>query len=612
MEVTESIRRRIRAYRYRGERIQARINLLAFFRLIVFVVLAVGLMFSFGGNYQYYGAIAALSASAAFLYLMVVHDRCYRFKRKCDVLVDLLEADLARAEFRFKDIGYDDPIRFEVNHPFAYDLDLTGHFSLLKLIDNCFHKRGKQVLADWINRIDPVETIRERQQAVDDLSRRKRLRLRLALAGRLDSVRELDPRDLDTWLKMPTPWTLKLGPYLFGRILSLLTTSSVVLHFFFSIEILPWLPLVVTQAIVFYAFDLVHKRYYFAFMDRGPAIAATCTMVGIFEKIRPTAPMLEELRNRLLVDGNPAGPNLKKVLFLLEMLRYRANGFAHFFLNTLFMWDQHYLRRLDAWRRDYGAHLPAWVDSIFTVEALAALANLRWLYPSRPFPELVPGDDIIIESKNLGHPEIADDQRIGNDYRLCRNGELHLITGSNMSGKSTFLRTIGLNLLLARMGAPVMAETMRCSLPKIWTSIKIQDSLAEGVSYFYAEVRRLKLILDEIKEDDAPVFYLLDELLKGTNSRERLIACRALVEFLIHHKASGLITTHDLELLAVQKQHSDCISNYHFQEQVRDDEMYFDYRLKPGELTSTNALRVLRFARVPLEFDEEQDPRPIR
>ena len=173
-----------------------------------------------------------------------------------------------------------------------------------------------------------------------------------------------------------------------------------------------------------------------------------------------------------------------------------------------------------------------------------------------------------------------------------------------MSGKSTFLRTIGANLLLARLGAPVCADSMRCSLPRLMSSIKINDSLAEGVSYFYAEVQRTKQILDQVAQG-GPVLYLLDEILKGTNSRERLIATKAIVAYLINHGASGLITTHDLELLALHSHYPDAITNYHFQEGVVDDEMYFDYQLREGELTSTNALRLMKLAGVPLTFDED-------
>ena len=604
MPLTHSIQRRITAYRNRRRAVQTKINVLAFCRGVVFLILVVGVSLCFGGDYVVYGVTVSLSASAVFLYLMVLHDRCYRYRTQCDYLIRFSQDDLARAEYRFKDVEYQNPILFEDTHPFAHDLDLSGAFSLLKAIDNSVHSRSKAMLRAWLDRASTVEEVLERQAAVADLTGRKRFRLRLSLAAAMDSDPSLAADDLDQWRQLPVPWTLKLGPYLFGRALSLLSTSALVLHFFFQIDVLPWLPLLLANLAVFYGFDLAHKRFNLLFMERGKALAAACSVIGVFEKINFQAPLLQRLQQGLSVDGRRAGKNLTRLLGLYERLQYRSNGFAHFFLNGLLLWDQHYLRQLSGWRREFGPYLPDWIEAIFKVEALAALANFRWLYPGRPFPELVTGNRIHLEAESLGHPGIADSVRVGNDYRLSGDGKVHLVTGSNMSGKSTFLRTVGLNLVLARMGAPVCASRFECSLPRIWTSIRIQDSLAEGVSYFYAEVQRLKLILEEIEKDETPVFYLLDEILKGTNSHERLIACKALVGFLIRHRAGGLITTHDLELLALQKEHPESIANYHFRERVQDDEMFFDYKLKPGELTSTNALRVMRFAKIPLDFEE--------
>ncbi|MDJ0838556.1 MAG: hypothetical protein QNK37_18710 [Acidobacteriota bacterium] len=603
MQRSQTIERRIAAYGRKRDRINRIINLIATGRVFCFIAILLGGSFAFDGDYTYQGAAIALAGIGLFLFLMVRHDRCYRFKTRCELLIELLEADLARATYRLGDVTYNRPIPFPDDHPFAADLDLTGPNALLKAIDNSFHARAKQKLRDWLENPDPLEVIEARQQAVNDLAGRKGFRQKLALAAHLDSKADLASTDLDNWLAVKRPWTLGLVPYIAGRILALLTTTCIVLTFFFRVEGLPWLALFLLQITVFYIMDSIHKRFVMTFMERGKAIAATCSAISLFERMRVNAPRLAALKEGLVTEGKSAGPHLKKLLDLHAVLEYRSNGFAHFLLNGLFLWDQHYLRSLAGWRDRYGQNIPAWVTCVFEVEALSALANFQWLYPGRPFPELVEGDAVVLEAEAMGHPAIAEDKRVCNDYLMPASGKLHLITGSNMSGKSTFLRTIGVNLLLARLGLPVCAERLRCSLPKLMTSIRIADSLAEGVSYFYAEVRRIKQILDVIQADEGPVFYLLDEILKGTNSRERLIATKTMVTFLLQHNASGLITTHDLELLAVQEQDPNHITNYHFQESVRDDEMFFDYRLKPGKLTSTNALRLMKMAGVPLELN---------
>lgn len=604
MTVTHSIRRRINAYTHRAGRIQKRINLLAALRLVTFVAGVLGLYLYLEQGWIYLGASLTLAALVGFLYLMVVQDRCYRFKKKCNQLLALLENDLACTEYRFRDVVRENSIRFEAHHPFAHDLDLGEGSSILAALDNCFHHNGTRLLRQWMERADAPAQIRARQEAVRDLSDRKRFRLRLSLTMALDSHAELDSGDPGAWLRSPSPWTIRPWAYWPGRLLSLLTISSLVLNFFFQVTLLPWLPFLIAQVLVFYAMDFAHRRYLLAFMERGSAFAATCAIIGTFEKVKVRAPLLQGLRGRLMVDGKSAGPALRRLLYFQDMLAYRESGFAHFLLNALFLWDQHYLRRLNHWRGQHGAHLQGWIEAIFELEALSSLANFRWLFPGRPFPELVAGHDFIIQGRDLGHPALPEDRRIGNDYELLECGKVHLVTGSNMSGKSTFLRTIGINLVLARMGATVCARSLRCSLPEIWSSIRIQDSLAEGISYFYAEVQRLKQILEAVGSNPRPTLYLLDEILKGTNSRERLIACKALVRFLMHHRASGLITTHDLEMLELQKQHPQNMANFHFQERFLDEEMHFDYKLKPGELTSTNALRLMKFAGLPLDFED--------
>ena len=599
----DSIARRIKAYRFRQARVQKRINMLALFRMLAFIGMVVGVSFAIDGSYRYEGAGLALLSAGVFIYLMVGQDRCYRYKAKCAKLEALLTDDLARARYRLGEISAGGVMAFADDHPFAHDLDCSGKYSVLKAIDNVHHRRSREMLKSWLEVVDPIPEIVGRQEAVTDLTDRKRLRLRLSLACHLDSDVDLNSHRLQPWLQHEKPWTLGPIPFIFGRILSLLTTTAVVLHFLFQIEVLPWLPLLLVQLAVFYTFGYFQNTFANGFMKHAKAISATCAVIGVFENTKFKAARLRAIQETLLVDGKKAGPSLKKLLSIKEMLDFRANAFAHFFLNALFLWDQWQLLRLSRWRDRFGSSLPHWVDAIFELEALSAVANFRWLYPGRPFPELVPGDDILVQAKNLGHPTIADHSRVGNDYELVGNGRLHLVTGSNMSGKSTFLRTVGINLILARMGAPVCAESLRCSLPPLWTSIKIQDSLAEGVSYFYAEVQRIKKILDVIGGKPKPVLVLFDEILKGTNSLERLIATKAMVRYLLEHGACGLITTHDLELLAIQKKHPDVISNYHFQEKVKDEEMFFDYRLKPGEITSTNALRVMQFAKVPLSFE---------
>ena len=597
------LEKRVRVYTRLCAAMQSRINLFAVIRFVDFVaVLALLGMLGFGWLRYVTGGLALLG-SGLFVYLMVLHDRCYRFKTKCGLLLEAARNDLARRNFQFKDISYPHPIDFPDDHPFALDLDLRGNNSLLKLLDDSFHKRTKDLLRSMIEKPEGIEQPLERQRAVAELARKKGFRMRLGATTRLDSFPELKAGVLDPLLQTKTPFTLHPAAYILGRITSLLSTGALFCHFFLEWDALPWMPLLGLQIVVFYAFDQFQKPFFFAFMDKGGAVASVGRVIQTFESIRVRSPLLVKIQKDLVVDGRRAGEGLAELSKIHESLQYRSNGLLHFVVNILFMWDQHHLRRLDRWRTTHGGHMRQWITHIFEIEALAAIANFHYLYPEYPFPQLEQGSEVRIDARDMAHPCLPHTSRVGNDFSMDGSAHLFLVTGSNMSGKSTFLRTIGLNQVLARLGAPVCAGEMTTTLPVLWTSIKIQDSLAEGVSYFYAEVKRMKQILDDIARGDAPVLYLLDEILKGTNSRERLVASRALVDFLLKHHASGLITTHDLELLGLVDKHPDAITSCHFQEGLEGDEMYFDYKLKPGRLTSTNALRVMKLAGVPLDLN---------
>ncbi len=236
MSVSSSIERRIKAYSHRAGRVQNKINLLATARVVSFVAGVLGLYLYFEKDWIYAGASLSLAALAAFLYLMVVQDRCYRFKKKCGLLLDLLKNDLACASYRFREATYANPIRFEAHHPFAHDLDLSGDASLLAALDNCFHYNGKRLLKQWLEHADAPSEIRERQEAVRDLSDRIRFRLRLSLTMALSSKPDLDSGDPEAWLKLPRPWTTRPWAYWLGRLLSLLTLTSLTLNFIFQIR----------------------------------------------------------------------------------------------------------------------------------------------------------------------------------------------------------------------------------------------------------------------------------------------------------------------------------------------------------------------------------------
>jgi len=271
----------------------------------------------------------------------------------------------------------------------------------------------------------------------------------------------------------------------------------------------------------------------------------------------------------------------------------RRNEVFRLFIAPLLLWDLHGALALVRWRRRVGGHVRGWLQAIGELEALASLAAFAFEHPGFAWPE--PVGQPMLEARSLGHPLIAADRRVGNDVRLPSGGRAVVVTGSNMSGKSTLLRAIGVNIVLARAGAPVCARGMSFGPMRVATSMRIEDSLSRGVSHFYAELQRLKQIVDWARESGGgPVLFLLDEILQGTNSRERVAGARGIVRELLSTGALGVVSTHDLGITALAEELSDRVENVHFEEQVSGTTMTFDYVLRPGVVQSSNALRLMR------------------
>ncbi len=295
---------------------------------------------------------------------------------------------------------------------------------------------------------------------------------------------------------------------------------------------------------------------------------------------------------------------LKRVVRLAGMASaQRANIFS-VLLNLLVPWDLYVAYRFNHCKQDVKSRLPEWIDTWYELEAPNALANFGYLQPDAIFPDIRATIDTaskpVLQAEALGHPLLPDEVRVCNDLTLPHLGEVVMITGSNMSGKSTFLRTLGMNLCLAYAGAPVCAGTLQCGLLRVFTCINVSDSVTDGISYFYAEVKRLKALLQALSmASDTPLLFLIDEIFRGTNNRERLIGSRSFIEALSGGHGVGLVSTHDLELVTLADS-VPTIHNYHFRGTIVDGRMAFDYELRPGPCPTTNALTIMQLEGLPV------------
>ena len=493
------------------------------------------------------------------------------------------------------------------HHPYAIDLDLFGRASLAQWLGPSATPTGFECLCEWLLKSALESEIQARQAAVRELAAAREWRERFFAHGVLMS-KETAP-DLIRFLA----WAE--GPPLFGGRESAWQAFIVLLTFsiwiFLALQIADvvdaafWLLPVVAGLVLSFA---TVRRIHVMFGRAGAGQRALSRYAALLQhavNVPGTSERLNRVRTRLTDGERPAPACMRQLNRLIGFAELRSGaGIFHFLFQALTLWDFHVAFALDRWRRRVGRHVRQWIDEAGELDALSSLANVAHDNPSWCTPEFDSGRQLV--SVALGHPLLADDRRIANDVELGPPGTVLLVTGSNMSGKSTLLRAIGLNVVLAQSGAPACASSLRLPLCDLQTSVRVQDSLELGLSYFMAALARLKGIVDaaEHERGEHVLLYLLDEILQGTNSVERSVAVRGVVRHLLDAGAIGAITTHDLSI-ASQPPLDRAARLVHFTETVdARGTMSFDYRLRPGLATSRNALRLMQMIGINLSPDE--------
>jgi len=479
---------------------------------------------------------------------------------------------------RFRDPG----------HPYADDLDLFGPGSLFELLSTARTRAGEDTLAGWLLAPAPPEEIRARQAAVHELRFRVDLREDLALLG-ADVRAGVDPDALRAWAVAPivlrAPWARWMAP-----VLATAAAVGVVLWGFGH-----WQPLVAVvslETVVALALRRRVQHVVRAVDHPGRDLRTLAQLLARLEQERFTAPRLVALRALLDTQGLPPSRQAARLRRRIDLLDARRNQlFAP--VGWLLLWTTQLALSIESWRAVCGPHVADWIAAAGEMEALCALAGYAWEHPEHPFPVLVEGSPRL-DGVELGHPLLASSRCVANGVRLGGDApHVLVVSGSNMSGKSTLLRTVGLSAVLAQAGAPVPAAALTLTPLAVAASLRIQDSLHAGTSRFYAEVTRVKQVVD-LAAGSPPLLFLLDEIFHGTNSHDRRIGSEAVVRVLVDRGAIGLVTTHDLAIAQVADALGGRAANVHFEDQLLDGRMTFDYRVRPGVVTRSNALELMR------------------
>ena len=571
-------------------------------RLAIFVVGLLSSITLFKSGSYTSGNLVLAGFAILFLIVAAYHNRLEERIHRLRIWGGIKSAHLARVQLDWSKIPHK-PWEQASSHLYAQDLDLTGPHSLLHLLDHTVSDQGRERLTSWLLTQPPDQKIwGVRQRLVKELSTRSLFRDRLVLEARLAGEQEINGRRLAAVLEHPVGFPGLSRVLVIQTVLAL---STIILGIG---TLLGWIP-------GYWMFTFGAYALIYLMTDQGEELLEHA--IGLHHEMERLSSVLRFLERHgtqagsalaqtskpLMEAGRSPSSFTRRIARIFHGISVKAHPLVHLALNAIGPWDLFFTYRLRQLQERVRDRLPVWLDRLAEVEAASSLGTFAYLHPHYAWP--TPSSAVGLHAKQLGHPLIPASVRVTNSIHLSGLGTIHLITGSNMSGKSTFLRTIGINLCLAQAGAPVCATTFEWSQSRLACCIRVNDSLDAGLSFFYAEVKRLKAILDATADRAAPpMLFLIDEIFKGTNNRERLVGSRAYIKALSRGNGFGLVSTHDLELTDLEKDIPSLI-NEHFQETLSAGALSFDYQLRPGSCPTTNALRIMELEGLPITSPDE-------
>jgi hypothetical protein len=543
---------------------------------------------------------------AGFLIFTASHSRALLHVRRGERVIAFYERGLGRLENRWIGAGQSGDQFLDASHPYARDLDLFGKGSIFELLCAARTRIGEQTLANWLLAPAAPDEVLERQSAVGDLRGRLDLRENLAVAAE-DVRSNIPPEALAEWGEKPpllqSSFVRALLPILAVAWIASAAAWAIWGHKF------PAIALTIINVAVYYRFRARAAASLSSIGEASRDLDLLAHLLVFLERENFSSPRLIKLQHGLQASAaatptaTPASPSatLEPVSRAVAELHRRVEMmlWSHHIIvqiiDFLLLWNLQCAFAIDAWRDQHGRSIRAWLGAVGEVEALSDLASYAYEHPHDVFPEFapVPAESPCFHAEALAHPLIPESAAIRNDLKLDTDLRLIIISGPNMAGKSTFIRAVGINAVLAQCGAPVRARRLQISQLNVAASVVVLDSLQGGISRFYAEILRLRQIT-ELAKGPIPVLYLLDELLQGTNSHDRRIGAEAILRSLFNRGSIGLVTTHDLALTEIAAALGPQATNAHFEDRIENGKLHFDHRLSPGIVQTSNALELMR------------------
>lgn len=570
-------------FRASAERLQKMADRLSIARLTAFIGGLI--LFAVLLSVSVVAAVTALTlALFLFAWLVIRYETAEKSRKRFIYLTEInkLESKCIGGDFSAYKTGEE---YIERDHPYSYDLDIFGKASLFQYICRTTSKPAADLLAEYLSAPASVEEILLRQGAAADLQKMTDWRQELMTLGYSNAGAGNSPQPLLNWLDTDNLFVNRRALQVAVWILTLaaLTAIALVITGFPAAILAP----VFTINFIFY---FLHNKKIAALHSSvsrsSDLLMVYSSTVKLIEENRFSAAKLNGLQ-AVFAGARPASSIIRRLSALVNRLDSRLNVLVSIPLNLFFFTDIHFCLALEKWKNENSEKIPKWFAAMAEFEVLSSLGTMAFNNPEWVMPK-ISEEFFILMAEKMGHPLIPSDRRISNDFETSGGGRTILVTGSNMSGKSTFLRTCGINTVLALAGAPVCASSFTVSNVKIHSSMRISDSLEENISSFYAELRRLNSIIKEA-ETNPKVFLLLDEILRGTNSNDRFTGSVALIKQLTGYGTVAMVATHDLKLAELSEEMPGKIDNYHFDVKISGEELFFDYKLTPGICTSMNA-----------------------
>jgi len=586
MNLEEEYKNRNRTFSEKAEVLGSKYNRISIIRLIYFLI-GIGLII-FLFQFSILGAcLYGFIFLVASVYFIKWHNQ---FKHQQSHFTALSDINLNELKGINNDhSNFDQGSEFiDVNHPYSYDLDIFGPHSFFQSCNRTVTSLGKSCLAQMFIKASDTAIIELRQEAIQELSKKLDWRQDFQAIGNQLKDHPAHLNILKSWLGDP-PFVINNKTLNILRfVVPVISIIGLILAFY--------IPLVLAL-LFFIPALLVLKRKVEEVNDTHlrtthteKILAKYAALIEHIERESFNSKLLQDLKSNFGGNRGSTVKIIKRLSYLISQLNVRHNAFA-IILNLIGLWDIQWVAKLEKWKEENGDQLPKWFSALKEFDALISLGNLDYNHPSWTYPKIQEHGKLT--GIGMGHPLIARDEMIANDFIMPTSEHIKLVTGSNMAGKSTFLRTVALNIVLALSGSKVCAKEFTLPQLAVYTSMRTTDALHESTSSFYAELKRLKIILDAVDRKEQ-VYFLLDEILKGTNSKDRHTGSKALIEQLIKSGGAGIIATHDLELSSLENKYDGNLENLCMEVEVKEDQLFFDYKLKKGVSKSFNATTLMR------------------